>query len=303
MREPALAQEPGVDSNASIDGLISRVRERAADPTRRVDERPSEFFASVSSAGLGDLLSMLRSVTGDLNRLMANGPDERIHERALDFQRGMTTPAERALSAPASATTLEASERELGVRFPTLLRRLYLEVANGGFGPGPGLVGVRGGATTDRGKSIEDLYAEMLDAQGENAAWVWPRMLVPVSDLGGVFACVDCATDAGRVVEFDFEELDEEGRGDGGWSRAFRERSPSLAAYLEEWLGADPPSSMPQFIVPPAPTADFVPEVTRQYWLGLTPEKRATFGLPETGWGLVLFGDAWGDDPRDGSAP
>jgi hypothetical protein len=51
------------------------------------------------------------------------------------------------------------------------------------------------------------------------------------------------------------------------------------------------------------PSHDSVPEITRQYWIGLTPEKRATFGLPETGWGHVLFGDAWGEDPRDGSAP
>jgi hypothetical protein len=245
---------------------------------------------------------MLQGVSGDLNRLVAGGADPGIHQRANQLQQQMTTPAERYLPAPATEARLESAERELGVRFPSLLRRLYLDVANGGFGPGPGLVGVRGGATTDHGKSIEDLYTEMLDAQSEHSAWVWPRTLVPVSDLGGVYACIDCSTDAGRVVEFDFEQLDEGGRGDRGWSRAFSERSPSLAAYLEEWLGGAPPTPKPQFAVPPPPTSMSVPEVTRQYWIGLTPEKRATYGLPETGWGQVLFGDAWGDDPRDGSA-
>ena len=44
-----------------------------------------------------------------------------------------------------------------------------------------------------------------------------------------------------------------------------------------------------------------VPEVTRAYWAAMTPEQRAEHGLPETGWGRALFGDAWGDDPRDGS--
>jgi len=292
-----------MDATDSHDSLTARIRERVADPARRVDQRPSQFMAGVSSASLADLMSMLQSVSGDLNRLVANGTDDRIHQRATEIQREMTTPAERALPAPASASTVESAERELGVRLPSLLRRVYLELANGGFGPGPGLVGVRGCATTDHGKSIEDLHAEMLDAQAEHSAWVWPRALVPVSDLGGVFACVDCSTDAGRVVEFDFEELDEGGRGDRGWSRAFVDRSPSLAAYLEEWLDSGTPPSRPQFVTPPAPTSTFVPEVTRQYWIGLTPEKRATFGLPETGWGQVLFGDAWGDDPRDGSAP
>jgi len=42
-----------------------------------------------------------------------------------------------------------------------------------------------------------------------------------------------------------------------------------------------------------------VPEVTRAYWASMTPEQRAGYGLPDTGWGRVLFGDAWGDDPRD----
>ncbi len=31
----------------------------------------------------------------------------------------------------------------------------------------------------------------------------------------------------------------------------------------------------------------------------MTPEQRAAYGLPATSWGRALFGDAWGDDPRD----
>jgi hypothetical protein len=231
--------------------MISRIRERLADPTRRVDERPSELFAGITSSGLGDLMSMLQSLSGDLNQLVQNGPNDRIHARAMDLQRGMTIPAERALPAPATESTLQVAEADLGVRLPSLLRRLYLEVANGGFGPGPGLVGVRGGATTDHGKSLEDLYAEMVEAQSEHSAWVWPRTLIPVTDIGGVYVCIDGATEAARVMEFDFEELDEVGHGDRGWSRAFRDRSPSLAAYLEEWLNKPTAPPMPQFAIGP----------------------------------------------------
>ena len=36
------------------------------------------------------------------------------------------------------------------------------------------------------------------------------------------------------------------------------------------------------------------------YWAAMTAEQRAEHGLPETGWGRALFGDARGDDPRDG---
>jgi hypothetical protein len=41
---------------------------------------------------------------------------------------------------PASLESLERVESELGFRLPDLLRRMYLEVGDGGFGPGYGLL-------------------------------------------------------------------------------------------------------------------------------------------------------------------
>jgi hypothetical protein len=212
----------------------------------------------------------------------------------------MTTPAERPLPAPASAEKLAAAERRLGFELPPLLRRLYADVANGGFGPGPGILGVKGGRKNDHGKTIEDLYAEMLEAVQENRRWVWSPGLLPIVDQGGVYVCVGAAAPY-RMVEFDFEELDEEGP-DGGWSRAFSDVSPSLVDWLAAWLARPTPAEREaarQAEVKASMTS--VPEVTRAYWLSMTPEQRAEHGLPQTGWGRVLFGDAWGDDPRDGS--
>ena len=37
------------------------------------------------------------------------------------------------------------AESDIGFKLPRLLRRAYAEVANGGFGPGAGLVSVDGG--------------------------------------------------------------------------------------------------------------------------------------------------------------
>ena len=90
------------------------------------------------------------------------------------------------------------------------------------------------------------------------------------------------------------------------WRRAsFRETSPSLAAWLEDWLARPTPREERDaqlgaalFAVPEGPT---VPEVSRAYWAAMSPEQRASYGLPATGWGRALFGDAWGDDPRDQS--
>jgi hypothetical protein len=285
-------------SEAADDALIDRLRERIADPRRRVDSRPSEFLASATSQGLGGLMSMGRALADDLRRLRTSGPDDELIARADELGAAMNAPAQRPLPPPATPDQLAATEARLGVTLPPLLRRLYLEVANGGFGPGPGIVGVTGGWKTDHGKVIEDLHAVMLEATIENPRWIWPPALVPVVDHSGVYACTDASTSAGRMVEFDFEDLDDDGP-DGGWSRAFREVAPSLEAWLNAWLGAPPADE--RWAAQEAAAFSGVPEETRVYWASMTPAERAEYGLPEVGWGRALFGDAWGDDPRDGS--
>ena len=279
------------------DALIDRLRARIADPSRRVDSRPSEFLVSATSEGLTGLMSMGRALADDLRRLRTSGPDDELVARADQLGRAMNTPAQRPLPPPAKPDQLAAAEARIGVPLPPLLRRLFLELANGGFGPGPGMVGVAGGWTTDDGKSIEDLQAVMLEATVENPRWIWPAELVPVVDYSGVYACTDASTPAGRMVEFDFEELDD--GPDGGWSHAFREVAPSLEAWLDAWLEA--PSPAEKRAAPHAAAFSGVPEETRVYWASMTVEERAEYGLPEVGWGRALFGHAWGDDPRDGS--
>lgn len=46
---------------------------------------------------------------------------------------------------PASEEQLYATETALGFLLPPVLRALYAEVANGGFGPGGGIQGALGG--------------------------------------------------------------------------------------------------------------------------------------------------------------
>lgn len=280
------------------DALLDRLRARIADPSLRVDSRPSEFLVSATSEGLAGLMSMGQALVEDLRRLRTDGPDDELVARADRLGAAMKTPALRPLPPPATPDQLAAAEARIGVPLPPLLRRLFLELANGGFGPGPGMVGVAGGWTTDHGKSIEDLQAVMLEATVENPRWIWPAELVPIVDYNGVYACTDASTPAGRMVEFDFEELDDDGP-DGGWSHAFREVAPSLEAWLDAWLEAPSPGQKRAALH--AAAFSGVPEETRAYWASMTSEERADHGLPEVGWGRALFGDAWGDDPRDGS--
>lgn len=276
--------------------LIVRIRERVADSERRVDRGTSAFQASLSGLDASQLLSPVRSAAGDLRRLLDQGVDDDVLRKAGDIERQMTTRSERPLPEPATTAAVDAAEAHLGVALPSLLRRLYLEIANGGFGPGSGIVGVRGGWTTDRGRSIEDLYEEMSDSITENPGWVWPAGLVPLVDYGGAFGCADTSTPEGRIVDWEPDQLDDRSP-DGGWSRSFREIAPSIAVWLEAWL--DAPGPLDQTAQLLAQAESTIPEVTRQYWASMTPERRAEFGLPATGWGRALFGEAWGDDSRD----
>jgi hypothetical protein len=48
---------------------------------------------------------------------------------------------------PAPPAAIDEAEELAGAPLPALLRRLYAEVGNGGFGPGYGVLGLRGGHT------------------------------------------------------------------------------------------------------------------------------------------------------------
>lgn len=50
---------------------------------------------------------------------------------------------------PATEEQLSRTEEVMGFSHPPLLRALYLQVANGGFGPGTGIIGAFGGYCTD----------------------------------------------------------------------------------------------------------------------------------------------------------
>src|SRR6188508_996978 len=59
---------------------------------------------------------------------------------------------------PLSETAIVDAEKRFGFHLPSLLRRLYLEVANGGFGYSYGLLGLSGGMTNERGNDAVSQY-------------------------------------------------------------------------------------------------------------------------------------------------
>lgn len=157
--------------------------------------------------------------------------------------------------APATADEVREAERQLGFALPPLLRRMYLEVSNGAWGPEYGANGLIGGARVDLDAGAVEWYRQMHDggADPEDPSWPgWPDGLLAVCHWGcAIWSCVDCNSSDGRVVRFDPNGY---GPPDGtSWSGAWGEERPSLAAFLEDWL-SDRLRFMPPSPSPPCPT-------------------------------------------------
>ena len=129
-----------------------------------VDEIPGVPGARLTGGG----------VFRDDRRLYTRGSGEYLDARAA----GLT---ERLPRIPvASRAAVDEAEVVIGTHLPGLLRRLYLEVGNGGFGPGYGVLGVAGGHSDDYQRTAVDLF-RMADSQ-EEPHWRGPSgaTLVPV---------------------------------------------------------------------------------------------------------------------------
>jgi hypothetical protein len=119
------------------------------------------------------------------------------------------------------------------LRLPSGLSRLYLEVANGGFGPGYGLLGLAGGASTSHKETLETEYALKRQSDPQDPHWKWPSGLVPAFELGcGMFLCVDALSAKCDVVVFE-PNPHEDGT---PWSDAFFHSPHALPVWLESWL-------------------------------------------------------------------
>jgi hypothetical protein len=97
---------------------------------------------------------------------------------------------------PASREAVARVALRLGFSLPPLLERLYLEVADGGFGPGYGLFPAEEHASDEgHSETIVEAY-EKLSADGR-----WSARLVPLCDWGCAnWSCLDCGSDDGAIV-------------------------------------------------------------------------------------------------------
>jgi len=135
---------------------------------------------------------------------------------------------------PLTLGELHIVEYFLGFKLPPLMRDIYTQVGNGGFGPGYGLTGLTDDGHPDcLDMNAADLYAQFQSMPENGFEWNWPRKILPICDLAcNVMLCIDCNTVGGRILAFD-PSIDV--------GEPFRPKANSLQHWLEAWLNGTLP--------------------------------------------------------------
>ena len=181
------------------------------------------------SAAPGDGPARLRAIIGKINHVRSM--IENMPHAYTDLLKRLRAHATDARVC-ATAEMIAAAEADLGFRLPQLLRLTYRYVGNGGFGPGHGLLGLKGGDVKEHDDHLVDIYQQRepsaFERQERPAADLWPEQLLPFCTYGcAIYSCVDCSTRKDRVIHYD-PNLDEK--------RHFTLESRSLANWFEAWL-------------------------------------------------------------------
>lgn len=142
---------------------------------------------------------------------------------------------------PATPEDVAGAEATLGFALPPLLKRLYLEVGNGGFGPGFGILGLPpDGWTDDKRFNLICLWQTNRDLPDDWPAgrWHWPETLLPIAYHGDVaYACLDLSRPGCPVLEYDPSNLDwDEDDYPLDEEECFEPVADSLAQWLVDWL-------------------------------------------------------------------
>jgi hypothetical protein len=136
----------------------------------------------------------------------------------------MTTPEPGPPLKRATEADVRAAEQALDLTLPPLLARVYVEVSDGGFGPGGGLLSL------DRiiRETRELRSGELLPRNRK-----WPPTYLPLVHLDPGWTCVDVET--GAIVDWDPEEMTER-MSEARFGETFSERHPSVEAWLGKWI-------------------------------------------------------------------
>lgn len=137
---------------------------------------------------------------------------------------------------PVTDEEVVQAETQLGFVLPSFLRRIYLEVGNGGFGPGYGLLPLNkipldapqhtASLVThyQRMKSFSQKDIDKYFADDEEKPALWPERVLTLIDWGcNIYSCLDCNSEDLPIFRMDS-------------NKNFLIEWAMEAASLQEWL-------------------------------------------------------------------
>jgi hypothetical protein len=151
-----------------------------------------------------------------------------VQELQIRTAKNAIAPGQPVLYPPTTLAVVEAAEKKMALSLPPLLRELYVNVGNGGFGPGYGIFGLEGGYTdpqiinpdtinNSQGGNLIDWYFTyrgtantvpelnykfdserkdtlFINPEPSPETWNWFDKLVPISNHGDwQISCIDCS--------------------------------------------------------------------------------------------------------------
>lgn len=165
--------------------------------SHRVSRVPYDLNVEGVDAGDGGIGSRIwvRLTFASRGRRVSVMNENEIVERLGAMTRG--NPQNATL---ASRESVAAAEESLGHPIPSLLRRVYLEVANGGIGPQGGILGLPGGNPTVDWEDVVEASQEL----GEDPDVRIPPEFLWILDWGcSVWSIVDCREESGPMWAWD----------------------------------------------------------------------------------------------------
>jgi hypothetical protein len=136
---------------------------------------------------------------------------------------------------PVPAKVLQQAEQRLGFQLPSLLRKLYLEVGNGGFGPGYGLIGLPGGATL-YGQDMASLYLQDIFEPPPAPYRAWPRRFMMIGNWGcNITSVMDLADEQFAIFRFWGDRYEPE----EVWESVMTPGAPSLHVWFADWVQSE----------------------------------------------------------------
>lgn len=282
-----------------LDAVIAELRGRIGSPEQRTDHPASVLGVKMRDLGISGMMEKARELAAMVPIIadtMTTDPERqmeqvRAHRIAEEIDADRNTVADIPAAPVATEEDFESAELALGLKLPKSLRRLYGEVANGGFGPCHGLLPLAGIVKHTHG---------MRRAPSEGFPFEWPAHLIVIEEPSPYSHNLNVRT--GEVVAFDGDpvgELDWDEASDAemqeAWGRSFETVAPNMESWLGAWMaGPDPEEVAAQAAAQEAwfarESAKWKAHWRAQVEKGIADtakksvEERRAMGLPDLGW-------------------